>query len=208
MIQDQKTPPTNLEKQIFLDIKIMKVLSAHTARAEQDHKAIWWCLNYSIIIIMGQVCCRHLWSCPSNYSIIIIMGQVCCRHLWSCPSNYSIIIIMGQVCCRHLWSCPSNYSIIIIMGQVCCRHLWSCPSNYSIIIIMGQVCCRHLWSCPSNRLCRQFSWWAHCWGILFLLRNYSDCLCILSVVFLCFWYHKSFHSVFAFLAHQLYLYVQ
>ena len=76
-----------------------------------------------------------------------------------------------------------------------------------IIIIMCQVCCRHRWSWPSNPLCRQFSWWAHCWEILFLLRNYSDCVCILCVVFVCLWYHKSFHSIFVFLLHQLYLYV-
>ena len=38
---------------------------------------------------------------------------------------------------------------------------------------------------------RQFSWCAHCWEILFFLRSYSDCLCILYIVFLCFWYHSS-----------------
>ena len=46
-------------------------------------------------------------------------------------------------------------------------------------------------------LCRQFSWWAHCREILSLLRSCSDSLCILCVVFFCFWYHKSFHSIFA-----------
>ena len=33
-------------------------------------------------------------------------------------------------------------------------------------------------------------------------------LCILWVVFLCFWYHKSFHSIFVFLVHQLCLYAK
>ena len=77
-----------------------------------------------------------------------------------------------------------------------------------IIIVMCQVCCRHRRSRHSNPLCRQFSWQAHCWEILFLLRSYSDCLYILCVVFLCFWYHRSFHSIFAFLllVHQLSLY--
>ena len=42
----------------------------------------------------------------------------------------------------------------------------------------------------------------------FLLRNYSACLSILCVVLLCFWYHKSFHSIFVFLVHQLCLYAQ
>ena len=71
---------------------------------------------------------------------------------------------------------------------------------------MCQVCCRHRLSWPSNPLCCQFSWWAHCREILFLLQSYSDCLCVLCVVFLCFCYHKSFHSIFAFLGHQLCLY--
>ena len=68
---------------------------------------------------------------------------------------------------------------------------------------MCQVCCRHRQSWPSNPLRHQFSWWAHCWEILFLLCNYSDCLCILCVVFLYFWYHTFFHSIFASLVHQL-----
>ena len=63
---------------------------------------------------------------------------------------------------------------------------------------MCQVCCRHRRSWLSNPLCRQFYWWAHCWEILFLFRNYLDCLCILCVVFICFWYHKSFHSILVF----------
>ena len=82
-------------------------------------------------------------------------------------------------------------------------------SDIIIIIIICQVCCRHRRSWPPNPLCRQLSWWAHCWEILFLLRNYSDCLCILCVVFLCLWYRNSFHStLFVFLVHQLCLYAK
>ena len=73
---------------------------------------------------------------------------------------------------------------------------------------MCQVCFRDWLSWPFNPLCRQFSWWAHCSGILSWLKSYSDCLCILHLVFLCFWYHKSLHSIFAFLVHQLYSYAQ
>ena len=58
---------------------------------------------------------------------------------------------------------------------------------------MCQVCCWYPPSWPSNPLCSQLSWWAHCWEILFSLQSYSDYLCILCVVFLYFWYHKSFH---------------
>ena len=36
-----------------------------------------------------------------------------------------------------------------------------------------------------------------------MLRNYSDSLRSRCFAFLCFWYHKSFHSIFAFLVHQL-----
>ena len=54
----------------------------------------------------------------------------------------------------------------------------------------------------------QFSWWAHCWKILFCLRSYSNCLSILCVDFQCFWYHKSFQSIFVFLVHQLCLYAR
>ena len=71
---------------------------------------------------------------------------------------------------------------------------------------MCQVCCRHQWSLSSNPLSCQFSRWAHCWEILFWLWSYSNCLCILCIVSLCFWYHKSFNSIFAFLFHPLSLY--
>ena len=52
--------------------------------------------------------------------------------------------------------------------------------------------------------------WKNIWRACadLLLRNYSDCRCILCVVFLCFWYHKSFHSIFVFVAHQLCLYAK
>ena len=75
--------------------------------------------------------------------------------------------------------------------------------NILHIIIMCQFCCRHWRSWPSIPLCHQFFWWAHCWGILSSLLSYSDCQCILCIVFHWFWYHKSFHTMFAFLIHHI-----
>ena len=46
-------------------------------------------------------------------------------------------------------------------------------------------------------------------GIFFFsIRSYSDCLFILFVDIICFWNHKSFHSIFAYLVYQLCLHVQ
>ena len=85
-------------------------------------------------------------------------------------------------------------TICMVITMVLCNRICILPFVIIIIIIICQVYCRHRRSWPSNPLCRQFFWWAHCWAILFLLRNYSDCLCILFVVFLCFWYHKPFSA--------------
>ena len=71
-----------------------------------------------------------------------------------------------------------------------------------IIIIMCQVYCTHRWSWPSRPLCRQFSLWVHCWGILFVLLSYLDCLCILFVVLFCVWCNKPFRPIFSYLIHQ------
>ena len=38
-----------------------------------------------------------------------------------------------------------------------------------------------------------------------MLQSYSECQCILSVVFLCFQYYTSIHSIFACVVHQLFI---
>ena len=61
-----------------------------------------------------------------------------------------------------------------------------------IIINMYQFCCRRRRSWPFKPVMSSLFW------DKFLVTSYSDCLCILCVVFLCFWYHVSFDSIFAF----------
>ena len=94
------------------------------------------------------------------------------------------------------WLLQLNWNLCSTTMNARCYEV---PENIIIIFIMCQVCCRHRDHVLSILCVISSPWWAHCWYILFSLFR----LYILCVIFLCFWYHKSFHSIFAFLVHQL-----
>ena len=139
----------------------------------------------TLLIYLSQM---YIWLTKWNterrfYPDVHQTKYLCKKRVWD----------MGEDWVLWLFARPAHLWLEVLHGHnfALSIHHHYVPGLLQASVIMAfQPCC-------------QFSRWDHCWEILILLRNYSDCLCILCVVFLCFWYHKSFHLIIVFLVHQL-----